>query len=928
MPDLTKYPSSVTYERVEKDRYGTYTETKYNYIDRVKKADGSYAYTTLIASKSGTASKPGRVIANNFGFNIPQGARIDSIEVQFKHYVRNPRGGTKSRPNLPNVKINLLGNSTLASKSLVTKTGPVPATASTVTHTYTPSSLGVSNETLRQVINSSSFGVYINPARNTSGNTGYYYMDYVYIKVAWSLPNWVWETTTITSISNDVKEITATFKDANGIVSSGTYPFQVILPNGLTIDSIVSSDGSLTGSTWNATIQSNHKASITFRTRLIGSPGAYTVTIIGTPSDSQLSYDFTATYSYPAPTVGTVTPQYSNTESDEYTVLPPSGGWESSTSFTAINTGGSPVKLNVYYDTTDYAGYTVTGGSFAEGSPGVWTVNASTTSTLKLKYNPQARRYIKITSTDGAITLFRRSVIPATYSKDPDMNYYEEGYGYILFPVNDTRNGEYRFKAQVKAEAQVTYPHLKVVAPGAGYIVQVRDMNGQVLKNKAFGSYNLYRDWQSIDFTFTTSNGVGEVRIYGLTSYPDWDKSKYQLNILSPTLTRVGSLEGSGGVLAFIDTDGSYQFNLEVDEKSQEYSIAPMNTSILSGKNIYGLQLEVNYDVTGEASLYLYTTNQRSEITDMRSYTLTGTGKLTIGGAGDFLGFDDEGGVFENLTQDNTLTWILENTGDTPCKVKLSGWRWSCFYSGEFIGEGLTFNGAHSSKYNMNVYEVNALLGENRSLKIYDATNTDVKLPSGWQGETRELEVKCNILGSSIKEVQDMATYISEWLSTDFWSDGGVDYGKLTFDFNDKIEWRVVRTEPIKTTTKAPGLLDVTIKFTVLEAVNPFTGMGGPAGRIRGVRAVRPTLTVVITNPNSPASIIESVSSQQMILKPQAAGSRLIIDCRRRRVTNTSGTSIPGAVDMSSDWFELRGQYDFRGSQNCKVISVNYTECY
>ena len=41
MPTVSKYPRSATYERVEKDKWGTYTETTYNYIDRVKKADGS-----------------------------------------------------------------------------------------------------------------------------------------------------------------------------------------------------------------------------------------------------------------------------------------------------------------------------------------------------------------------------------------------------------------------------------------------------------------------------------------------------------------------------------------------------------------------------------------------------------------------------------------------------------------------------------------------------------------------------------------------------------------------------------------------------------------------------------------------------------------------------------------------------------------------
>lgn len=157
MASVTLYPNSATYERVEKyyengKVYDYYTETIYYYIDRVKKADGSYAYTSTIASKAGTQSKPGRIKVYGFNANIPAGSRIDSITVEWKNYIRNSKGGTTGIPNIPSVSVNLLGNTTLQSK-IKTKTGPVPTSAATWSLTWTASETGLTQDQLLQVVN-------------------------------------------------------------------------------------------------------------------------------------------------------------------------------------------------------------------------------------------------------------------------------------------------------------------------------------------------------------------------------------------------------------------------------------------------------------------------------------------------------------------------------------------------------------------------------------------------------------------------------------------------------------------------------------------------------------------------------------------------------------------------------------------------------
>ena len=61
MTQVIKYPQTTTYYRSETNRYGTYTETTWNAINRIKANDNVDAYTSTIASASGTASKPGKV---------------------------------------------------------------------------------------------------------------------------------------------------------------------------------------------------------------------------------------------------------------------------------------------------------------------------------------------------------------------------------------------------------------------------------------------------------------------------------------------------------------------------------------------------------------------------------------------------------------------------------------------------------------------------------------------------------------------------------------------------------------------------------------------------------------------------------------------------------------------------------------------------
>ncbi|HOP33411.1 MAG TPA: hypothetical protein PKU94_08545 [Candidatus Hydrothermia bacterium] len=919
MASVTLYPNSATYERVEKV-YDYYTETIYYYIDRVKKADGSYAYTSTIASKAGTQSKPGRIKVYGFNANIPAGSRIDSITVEWKNYIRNPYGRTTGTPNIPSVSVNLLGNTTLQSKKK-TKTGPVPTSAATWSLTWTASETGLTQDQLLQVVNSSSFGAYLNPARNTNYNTGIYYVDYVKITVTYSVPTWTLVASDSAGSTQDKRNISVYLQDTAGVAKSGTYTVTIGLSDGLVIDSVTTCEGSLSGNVWNAQIQSDSRADLSFvvRTTVTGTNN-YTVSFTCTPpGSSELSQSRSFSLTRAPQSINGLVPSYSYSEADEYSVLPSTGDY--GTSFKVQNTDVSNTKaVKVYYDTTDYQSYTVSNGSFTTGNPGVWTINANSTSTLTLKYAPTSKRFIKLVEPSTSTVLFRRVVIP--------YDYYESGYGAVKYPVNDARNGEYEFKALIKAVGSIDYPKLKIQAPGVGYNVSVYDLSGNRIKSYPFGSYALYNNYQLVEFSFTTNNGVGYVEIEGMASYTDWTKTDYQLNVLTPTLRYAGGYSGTGGVLFLEEATNMYKLYLNPGEESQEYSIKTTGLEQLSTKNLYGLSISFDYSVQGDSAvLEIYTTDQTGELLAHRSIKLEGEDTISIGGPGDFIGFDEAAGpILENLGE-CTLTMKVMNETNEPVTVSISNIKVEALYSQEYDGEGFTFNGKHSQLFSTNIKELKVGFGGGRSLKLYGMQNTDDKIPSGWEGKTRNIEMKLITIADGLEEGQALARHISEWLSTGFWTSGEVDIGTLIFDFDENIEFKVVRSEEIDIDIKAPGFLEISVKFDVMEVYNRIGGVSGPSGTIRGVRTIRPVIELVATGGS--IEIIEDFSNKSIkLLGSWTPGTRLYVDCKRRRVYDDDGKLLKNVVDISSDWIELYGAYNFKKSIGCNVVGIKYTEHY
>ena len=168
MPTVTKYCN--TYSQTADSN-----NAKFNNLVTLKSASG-YAETNTISKKGGTHPKPSTVTATNFQFNLPTGAEVTKIKVEYAH---RKLATTKDKyPSIPAPTIDLVGASAKA------KTGVAPLGV-----TKTNSITWTGNWT-RSVINSANFGVKIAYKSNTSKDyTGKVRLSLLRITVEYKLPN-------------------------------------------------------------------------------------------------------------------------------------------------------------------------------------------------------------------------------------------------------------------------------------------------------------------------------------------------------------------------------------------------------------------------------------------------------------------------------------------------------------------------------------------------------------------------------------------------------------------------------------------------------------------------------------------------------------------------------------------------------------------
>lgn len=159
-----------------------------------------YSSTRKISGKSGSNPKVCPIFIRDFRFDIPEGAKVTSIQVSYSHRRYYSVSGKYPSIGAPTLDLMNAGDS----PAIVSKTGTGPSTSfversktwtgevdATVVGNVDTSFIKTTYDLpSREIINDENFGVKISYPSNTSANEGYVHLKYVKITVNYELPEY------------------------------------------------------------------------------------------------------------------------------------------------------------------------------------------------------------------------------------------------------------------------------------------------------------------------------------------------------------------------------------------------------------------------------------------------------------------------------------------------------------------------------------------------------------------------------------------------------------------------------------------------------------------------------------------------------------------------------------------------------------------
>ena len=168
--------TTKTYSPCTITQTSTSTSQNWNNLNNIKNSTSSYSQcgSSTIAGKNGTRNKPSVLSFTNFQVDLPTGAEVSKITVEYAHAKVTYRGAT---PNIPAPTITLLNVSGQSGKGVAPTT---TMTANKKTFTFSPDVSKIKNN---------NFGVKFDYPKNTNTNPGYMRLQYVRIVVTYKAPS-------------------------------------------------------------------------------------------------------------------------------------------------------------------------------------------------------------------------------------------------------------------------------------------------------------------------------------------------------------------------------------------------------------------------------------------------------------------------------------------------------------------------------------------------------------------------------------------------------------------------------------------------------------------------------------------------------------------------------------------------------------------
>ena len=209
------YPGSISQYAGNDHKY-----LKFKNLSNIRSPNSKYAETVdaIRAKNSSTDNKPSYLVLKNFNAQIPIGSKINSITVEYKHYVTATTTG-----KYPNIGVSTLQISNIKKK------GSAPKSSNTKKSVkYSSSKFTYSN------VNSKNFSLRIDYPANANNNTGKLRIEFIRIIIDYTEPSYAYSWQKISG-GNNKEECSINLKMSNSKKNKYNPSNTIEIPEGFSL---------------------------------------------------------------------------------------------------------------------------------------------------------------------------------------------------------------------------------------------------------------------------------------------------------------------------------------------------------------------------------------------------------------------------------------------------------------------------------------------------------------------------------------------------------------------------------------------------------------------------------------------------------------------------------------------------------------------
>lgn len=928
---------------------GKATQVQFSSLSNLAANDDKVA-TAKVTESSGQTPKAVALKITNFGFNINNpNATIKGIEAQWEDFVRNNSDGTTLVPNIPSTTLKLLN---ITGGKSITDSGISPTipssgkigdftvaqgviTASTERTHYigTPfpnviingvkqtlyNLWGASKITPAQV-NSTTFGVTLDYAKNKGSYPGKINVDYIALNVYYEDPEYSLKIEqNSTSLINGTVTATITLKNINNAYNGVAIPVTLTLPNGLEyVSSDTSSgkygsydkftnkwDAKLTGANGSAVLKLTLKAT-KLGSQQIKAVEYYTKkAATGTTNVITESYTIKSNYGSDISVIEGEDFTYTITVETNQDII------KNKTADIALNSGVILRKVS-----SQNGNYNI--------KTGKWNLtfsNRKATITFYLTAVAPGD-YIQKVSLDTNLfsqnfIIIGQEVTHCSHSiiEPPEsfFQFLEDGEIYTLSAyciVNDTYlqsiyNGVKNNKIGVLiGENEVLGTRCLNVNTDIPERIYVEFTYNEDSPLKII----IYGQYLELDLTNSMTFGAWELK-----KGPYIDEDYQNPVILFPNLqSLIENIDYTSTTIPTRRSTAKYNFkNIDFAGLESDKYLIKRGIGIC-------FDFEIENEIIVEAQIHSDKSSTR------RSVILNPESNFVI--LGDLT---EKWGLKSHEINLNNFSFDLKfiNTSIVNQEIKIKNVNIILFYEKDTTGGSRYFllDGEPSYEYGIFLLDAEDEGGANNKLEKLSLKGSDGELGTGSTIEAKTIPLKFNIGADTLEEAEILFQKAVQWLTKD--RDKRLIPAKqeLILSWAQNISYLVVAEGSFKKKYNV-STIESQVDFVVLDGIgySRENKVTGPTGVNNGLTTVYPTLQVICLG--GPISIFESVDQQEMILPSFENGRILTIDCDKRTIFDDLGNDHTNKVSLSWGWFGLLSDYDFSSSENCYVEKVMFKE--